>query len=57
MGNDASEASLAVLDHQLSTEQVLTMEERAHALSIDTDGRRSAEACIADVRARLSEPT
>jgi hypothetical protein len=57
MGNDASEASLAVLDHQLSTQQVLTLEERAHALSIDTGGRRSAEACIADVRARLSAPT
>ncbi len=36
-GRDASEAGLAVLEHQLASAEPLTAEERTHALTINTD--------------------
>lgn len=53
-GSDPSEATIEVLDHQLATREPLSATELGWTITIDTGGRRSAESCIADVRARLA---
>jgi aminoglycoside phosphotransferase family enzyme/predicted kinase len=52
-GSDASEGTLAVLEHQRATRQDLTAVELAQAISIDTGQPQPAETCIAAIRARL----
>ena len=52
-GSDASEGTLAVLDHQLATRQDLTAVELAQTVSIDTGQPQPADTCIAAIRARL----
>jgi hypothetical protein len=55
IGLDPSEATLAVLEHQLATQEPLTAEEQAHVLLIDTNWLTSADAGIESVRSRIAE--
>ena len=48
-GRDASEADLAVLEHQFASEEPLDRAERRHAVTVDTEGGFS----YADLAARL----
>lgn len=50
-GRDASDADLAVLDHQLRTRDPLTDEERGHTVSIDTGREDSLHHVIAQIEA------
>ena len=50
---DPSEATRAVLDHQLATQQPLTAEEEAHALRIDTDSTTNQRVVVDIVKDRL----
>ena len=52
-GLDPSEATRAVLEEQLRTEEPLTGNERQHAVEIDTGSLTSADAGIAAIKARL----
>ena len=54
IGLDPSEATLAVLEHQLATQEPLTPQERAHAVCVDTNWVTTADAGIEAVKARLS---
>jgi aminoglycoside phosphotransferase family enzyme/predicted kinase len=53
-GSDASEATLAVLEHQLATREGLAAEEHKRALSIDTRGQVRVDECAAGIRVRLA---
>ena len=48
---DASEATVAVLDHQLATRDQLTPAELAHAVHIDTEARPPLEQIVAGIEA------
>ena len=50
---DPSEATRAVLDHQLATAQPLTAQEQAHALLIDTNALTTVDAVVNAVKERL----
>jgi predicted kinase len=50
---DPSEATRAVLDHQLATEQPLTAQEQAHALRIDTSSLTTVDMVVDAVKDRL----
>jgi predicted kinase len=52
-GRDASEATRAVLEYQLATQQPLSAAEREQALVIDTNWITGAEAGVEAVRSRL----
>jgi hypothetical protein len=54
-GNDASEATLAVLEHQLATVEPLAADERDSALSIDTQ-RDAGQSIVEQVCLRLHLP-
>jgi predicted kinase len=54
-GNDASEATLAVLEHQLATVEPLAADERDSALSIDTQ-RDDSQNIVEQVCLRLRLP-
>jgi predicted kinase len=54
IGLDPSEATLAVLEHQLATQEPLTPQEQAHAVCVDTNWVTTADAGIEAVKARLS---
>lgn len=54
-GNDASEATLAVLEHQLDTVEPLAADERGSALSIDTQ-HDAGQDIVEQVCARLNLP-
>ncbi|HYA36865.1 MAG TPA: AAA family ATPase [Candidatus Methylomirabilis sp.] len=56
-GGDASEADLAVLDHQLATREPLGHEEQVQALTIDTGIAADIAALIERLRQRLSPST
>jgi hypothetical protein len=51
-GTDASEATRAVLDHQLRTVEAFGGAERADALAVDTPGTQPAD-LVRSVRRRL----
>ncbi len=53
VGFDPSEATRAVLEHQLATQDDLTAHEREYAMTIDTNWLISADAGIKAVQARL----
>ncbi len=53
VGFDPSEATRAVLEHQLATQDALTAPERKYAMTIDTNWLISADAGIKAVQARL----
>ena len=53
VGFDPSEATRAVLEHQLATQEELTPREREHAVTIDTNWLISTDAGIKAVQARL----
>jgi len=55
IGLDPSEATVAVLEHQLATQEPLTPEEQAHVLLIDTNWLTSADAGIESVRTRVGD--
>jgi uncharacterized protein len=50
---DPSEATRAVLDHQLATAQPLTTQEQAHALLIDTSSLTTVDTVVIAVKDRL----
>jgi predicted kinase len=52
-GLDPSEATRAVLEHQLATQEELSGQERANVLTVDTNWLTSADAGVEAVRARL----
>jgi predicted kinase len=52
IGRDPSEATPAVLEHQLATQEPLTPLEQAHAVCVDTNWVTTADAGIEAVRAR-----
>lgn len=52
-GLDPSEASRAVLDHQLRSQQQLSADELRDTLTIDTSGLESADAGVLAVKSRL----
>ena len=54
-GNDASEATLAVLEHQLDTVEPLAADERGSALSIDTQ-HDAGQDIVEQVCVRLNLP-
>jgi len=54
IGLDPSEATRAVLDHQLATQEPLTPQEQAHAVCVDTNWVTTADAGIEAVKARLA---
>jgi uncharacterized protein len=54
-GTDASEATRAVLDHQLRTVEAFGGAERADALAVDTPGTQPAD-LVRSVRRRLGYP-
>lgn len=51
-GHDASEAGLAVLDHQLATQEPLTAEELSHVITIDSEHPLDMGALVNALRAR-----
>ncbi|MFZ5594071.1 MAG: AAA family ATPase [Pseudomonadota bacterium] len=53
--HDASEAGLAVLEHQLATHEPLTAEESAHAITIDTERADAPGHVIADLNRRIRQ--
>ncbi len=57
-GNDASDADLAVLEHQLRTQEPLAPDETADAIVVDTDALRQKQptspTLVANVRDRLA---
>jgi hypothetical protein len=53
---DPSEATQAVLDHQLQTLQPLAPDELPHAISVDTSTPGTASEAVKAVQARLSSP-
>lgn len=55
VGSDASEATLAVLEHQLDTVHPLAWDERDSALSVDTE-RNDGQSIVAQVCLRLGLP-
>jgi predicted kinase len=55
LGLDPSEATEAVLDHQLRTLQPLTADELQHAIEVDTSGPGSAGEGILEVQVRLGD--
>jgi uncharacterized protein len=50
---DPSEATRAVLDHQLATQDPLTAQEEAHAMPIDTSSLTNVDAVVDAVKDRL----
>ncbi len=54
VGLDPSEATRAVLEHQLATQEELTPGERKYALTIDTNWLLSTDAGIKTVQSRLA---
>lgn len=52
IGRDPSEATPAVLEHQLATQEPLTPHEQAHAMCVDTNWVTTADAGIEAVKAR-----
>jgi predicted kinase len=54
-GLDPSEATRAVLDHQLATLEPLSAQEETHALRIDTSCLTSVDLVVGSVRDRLRE--
>jgi aminoglycoside phosphotransferase family enzyme/predicted kinase len=56
-GRDPSEATRAVLEHQLATEEPLTAAEQEQALVIDTNWVTGADAGLEAVRVRLRRET
>jgi aminoglycoside phosphotransferase family enzyme/predicted kinase len=55
IGLDPSEATVAVLEHQLATQEPLTPEEQEHVILIDTNWLTSADAGIESVRTRVAD--
>lgn len=53
-GRDPSEATRAVLEHQLRSQQPLTADEMPDAVAVDTSQLVTADSAIAAVRSRLS---
>jgi len=53
-GADASEADLAVLEHQLATEQKLTDRERQQVVSVDSEDETEIQALLQHIRATPS---
>jgi aminoglycoside phosphotransferase family enzyme/predicted kinase len=53
-GGDPSEATRAVLDHQLRSQQPLAADEMPEVVTVDTSRLVSADAAIAALRARLT---
>jgi aminoglycoside phosphotransferase family enzyme/predicted kinase len=54
-GLDPSEATRAVLDHQLATQEALSAQEEAHALRIDTSSLTNVDVVVDAVKDRLRE--
>ncbi|MFQ5486896.1 MAG: AAA family ATPase [Gammaproteobacteria bacterium] len=54
-GGDASDADLAVLDHQLATQEPLTAQEQQWTVDIDTTQAVDGDALYREVAARLAE--
>ena len=50
---DASEATLAVLEHQLAQQQALTETEKSHTLNIDTESNTDPAIACADIQRQL----
>jgi aminoglycoside phosphotransferase family enzyme/gluconate kinase len=53
-GGDASEADLAVLEHQLVTQEPLTPDEQALAIPVDAEGTPELDQVLAALQARFS---
>ncbi|MGD8341252.1 MAG: AAA family ATPase [Gammaproteobacteria bacterium] len=55
--SDASEADLAVLDHQLTTASPIDDDEKAHRVVLETGGAIDAGQLAAEIRARCAQPS